>query len=337
MTKTKTSRTYFSLALPLHARTPHFNTHAVVMAVSPFTSRVRFAVARGVRPRRVERNRRSASLRENSPVVCRGFSQKAARRLGNPKTSFPRSETVAPAVVGGQTQHLLPRVHQIPARSITASATDDAKHPKATWKDEHLPASVLFDTLDEKLRLRRKTETTTEDVSAMETVLGMHMSETAARVIATDFVSLGIDTPGKIKRAIVTRSLRLLLVQLLAVLANAAAAYAMFLLFQNAQVVTSNVFETPGAYFTTSVLENSTKVISGIVGASFAIESVAHLAIFVTFLANTIFFAFADLTKFGNAVSHLSLLSQTGGDVSSSSPISVISVPVFSTAKRAGT
>ena len=94
---------------------------------------------------------------------------------------------------------------------------------------------------------------------------------------------------------------------------------------------------TSGAYFTTSVLENSTKVISGIVGASFAIESVAHLAIFVTFLANTIFFAFADLTKFGNAVSHLSLLSQTGGDVSSSSPISVISVPVFSTAKRAGT
>jgi Ca2+-binding EF-hand superfamily protein len=35
---------------------------------------------------------------------------------------------------------------------------------------------------------------------------------------------------------------------------------------------------TSGAYFTTSVLENSTKVISGIVGASFAIESVAHLA-----------------------------------------------------------
>ena len=270
-------------------------------------------------------------------MVCRGFSQKAARRLGNPKTSFPRSETVAPAVVGGQTQHLLPRVHQITARSFTASATDDAKDPKATWEDEHLPASVLFDTLDEKLRSRRKTETTTEDVSAMETVLGMHMSETAARIIATDFVSLGIDTPGKIKRAIVTRSLRLLLIQLLAVLANAAAAYAMFLLFQNAQVVTSNVFETPGAYFTTSVLENSTKVISGIVGASFAIESVAHLAIFVTFLANTIFFAFADLTKFGNAVSHLSLLSQTGGDVSSSSPISVISVPVFSTAKRAGT
>lgn len=283
----------------------------------------------------------------------RGFFTKQPTRgvlLGNAVggRSSSRGVPVPPVSFGTRTSL---QSSFCPPRRVAARTNDPDRDP---WveKEEPQEGSILFDTTDEKVITRktnvqledsnRDTQSTIEnDLTTLESVLGFHMNENAARLIATDFVALGIDTPKKVRSMIVNKSFRLLLIQLLAVLVNGALAYAMFTLFANADIVTSNMFETPASLVTTNFLQQSVKFLSFFVGGAFAIEAAAHFTIFGVFLINTFLFGFSDLRGFSDAVCHLSLLSkQTDTPTELESFFaneleSLVSVPGVSSAKRA--
>ena len=137
-----------------------------------------------------------------------------------------------------------------------------------------------------------------EATRALESALGVHIDASAARIIARDFAALGVDTPGKLRRAIVGKSARPLLTQALAVVVNAAAAVSFLLLFKNADAMFGNAesaFVKPLVEFFAFAL-----------GGAFALESFAQLVIFDAFLVSFFVFEFADLRAFATAVLILS-------------------------------
>jgi hypothetical protein len=153
-----------------------------------------------------------------------------------------------------------------------------------------------------------------EATRALETVLGVHMNESAARVIARDFAALGVDTPAKLRRMVVGKSFRLLLTQALAALVSAVVAFSMFLLLKNADAIFAGAFDVAamndGRLIVSpevgAVIKSIVEVLAFCVGGAFAVEAFAQFVIFGTFLANALFLGFTDLHAFVDAVQTLS-------------------------------
>ena len=211
--------------------------------------------------------------------------------------------------------------------TVATRAADEPPDAKAaeSARESHFTNKDLFDVSVRKKKKKKsdddddeKKKTSMSDVEAtraLETVLGVHMNESAARVIARDFAALGVDTPAKLRRMIVGKSFRLILTQALAVLVNAVVALSMFLLLKNADAIFSGAFDVAAmndGWFIASpkevgaVARSIVEVTAFGVGGAFAVESFAHVVIFTTFLANAFFFGFTDLHAFVDAVQTLS-------------------------------
>ena len=208
---------------------------------------------------------------------------------------------------------------------VATRAADEPPDAKAAEpaRESHFANKDLFDV---SVRKKKKTKrddddddekTSMSDVEAtraLETVLGVHMNESAARVIARDFAALGVDTPAKLRRMIVGKSFRLLLTQALAALVSAVVAFSMFLLLKNADAIFAGAFDVAamndGRLIVSpevgAVIKSIVEVLAFCVGGAFAVEAFAHAVIFGTFLANALFLGFTDLHAFVDAVQTLS-------------------------------
>ena len=213
--------------------------------------------------------------------------------------------------------------------TVATRAADEPPDAKAAEpaRESHFANKDLFDVSVRKKKKKKsdddddddeKKKTSMSDVEAtraLETVLGVHMNESAARVIARDFAALGVDTPAKLRRMIVGKSFRLILTQALAVLVNAVVALSMFLLLKNSDAIFSGAFDVAAmndGWFIVfpkevgAVVRSIVEVLAFGVGGAFAVESFAHVVIFGTFVANAFFFGFTDLHAFVDAVQTLS-------------------------------
>jgi hypothetical protein len=211
---------------------------------------------------------------------------------------------------------------------VATRAADEPPDAKAAEpaRESHFANKDLFDVSVRKKKKKKKKKrddddddekTSMSDVEAtraLETVLGVHMNESAARVIARDFAALGVDTPAKLRRIIVGKSFRLLLTQALAALVSAIVAFSMFLLLKNADAIFAGAFDVAamneGRLIVSpevgAVIKSIVEVLTFGVGGAFAVEAFAQFIIFGTFLANSLFLGFTDLHAFVDAVQTLS-------------------------------
>jgi len=209
--------------------------------------------------------------------------------------------------------------------AVATRAADEPPDAKAAEpaRESHFANKDLFDVSVRKKKKKKSDDddddekTSMSDVEAtraLETVLGVHMNESAARVIARDFAALGVDTPAKLRRMVVGKSFRLLLTQALAALVSAVVAFSMFLLLKNADAIFAGAFDVAamndGRLIVTpevgAVIKSIVEVLAYCVGGAFAVEAFAHAVIFGTFLANALFLGFTDLHAFVDAVQTLS-------------------------------
>jgi hypothetical protein len=209
--------------------------------------------------------------------------------------------------------------------AVATRAADEPPDAKAAEpaRESHFANKDLFDVSVRKKKKKKSDDddddekTSMSDVEAtraLETVLGVHMNESAARVIARDFAALGVDTPAKLRRMIVGKSFRLLLTQALAALVSAVVAFSMFLLLKNADAIFAGAFDVAamndGRLIVSpevgAVIKSIVEVLAFGVGGAFAVEAFAQFVIFGTFLANSLFLGFTDLHAFVDAVQTLS-------------------------------
>lgn len=134
----------------------------------------------------------------------------------------------------------------------------------------------------------------------------MHMNAPAARYVALEFASIGVDTPDKLRRVLLGRSLGVMGLELLSVALNSAVAFAMYLLFTqiDAGVLFPGAAAPPvGAWET--ALRGVAVVGPFALGGVFAVEAFAHSVVLAAMVANAFWFGFENLDAFSDAINHL--------------------------------
>jgi Ca2+-binding EF-hand superfamily protein len=152
-------------------------------------------------------------------------------------------------------------------------------------------------------------------VRAIEEALRVHMNAPAARYVALEFASIGVDTPDKLRRVLLGRSLGVVGLELLSVALNSTVAFAMYLLFRqiDAGVLFPGAAAPPvGAWET--ALRGVAVVGPFALGGVFAVEAFAHSVILAAMVANAFWFGFENLDAFSDAINHLARTGETNRD-----------------------
>ncbi len=122
-----------------------------------------------------------------------------------------------------------------------------------------------------------------EAIAVLEDVMRARMSPAAARVIARGFEDIGVDTPAKLRKLILSRSFGIIALECIALLVNGVAAFGALQCFLLADA---------GAFFPASnvVATIAAEASFALVFSVFAVESFARFLVLGSFVASAAFF-----------------------------------------------